>query len=285
MGAAKDADLGSASGSAYVFRRNDGGADGWGQLRKLTASDGAADDEYGKSVAISGDTVLIGAWHEADAGSDSGAAYVVTLAGCDWTEVDKPVAGDGAADDHFGLAVALDGDQALIGAPDDDDAGAGSGAAYLFQRNTGGVDTWGQVKKLTASDAAAGDSFGTAVALHGDLAVVGAPAGDAGGTADTGTAYVFERNQGGADNWGEVTELTASDAALSDAFGTSVALDIDHVVVGAPGDDGATGAIYVFERNQGGSDAWGQVQKRTAADAAAGDELGAAVGLSLDTIV
>ena len=105
-----------------------------------------------------------------------------------------------------------------------------------------------EVKKLTASDAQAGDQFGISVALSGDTAVVGANGEDAGGT-NAGAAYVLQRDQGGADNWGQVTKLTASDAQANDFFGISVALSGDTAVVGANEEDAGgsgAGAAYVF---------------------------------------
>ena len=128
------------------------------------------------------------------------------------------------------------------------------GAAYVFARNHGGPDNWGEVEKLTASDAAGGDGFGQSVAISGDRIVVGALRGD-GAVIDSGTLYVFERNQGGADLWGEVIELAADDGAVGDEFGRSVAAHNDTIVAGAPRDSGAgtdSGSAYVFERNEGG---------------------------------
>ncbi len=107
-----------------------------------------------------------------------------------------------------------------------------------------------EVKKLLASDAQAGDEFGRSVAVRGDTAVVGAYFEDAGG-ADAGAAYVFGRDQSGADNWGEVKKLTASDAQSGDRFGISVAMSGDTAVVGAAYEDAGgsdAGAAYVFQR-------------------------------------
>ena len=102
---------------------------------------------------------------------------------------------------------------------------------------------------------------------------------------NTGAAYIFERNQGGAENWGQVQKLTASDAAVNDQFGRSVAIDVDTVVVGAWLKNSNAGAAYIFERNQGGAENWGQVKKLTASDAAAGDDFGSSVSINADTVV
>jgi hypothetical protein len=143
-------------------------------------------------VALSGDTALVGAYFDDDAGSDAGAAYVFVRSGTSWSQQDKLIASDAAAADLFaGGLIALDGDTALIGAPFDDDAGSQSGSAYVFVRSG---TSWSQQEKLTASDAADGDGFGaTSVALSGDIALIGAYRDDDGGS-DAGSAYIFERS-------------------------------------------------------------------------------------------
>ncbi|NJP04965.1 MAG: hypothetical protein HC837_04720 [Chloroflexaceae bacterium] len=128
---------------------------------------------------------------------------------------------DGAAYDEFGLTVALAGNTLLVGAPadgDDTDDNENQGAAYIFARNNGGADTWGQVVKLTADAGRPGESFGRAVALDGDIAVVGAPETDIDGRVDQGAVYIFERNAGGADAWGQVARLVALDGIDGDRF-------------------------------------------------------------------
>ena len=160
----------------------------------------------------------------------------------------KITASDAAGVDLFGVSVALAGDTTLVGANGNDDDGDNSGSAYIFDRNQGGPDNWGQVLKLTASDAAASDRFGISVALAGGTALVGAFRNDDDGD-NSGSAYVFARNQGGADNWGEVIKLTASDAAAGDEFGGSVALAGDTALVGAFFHDDAAnnaGSAYIF---------------------------------------
>ncbi len=199
----------------------------------------------------------------------------------------KLLASDIEADDRFGFSVAISGDFAVVGAQLEDAGGSAAGAAYVLQRNEGGAENWGEVKKLTASDAQAGDQFGYSVAVSGDTVVVGANDEDSAGSG-TGAAYVFRRNHGGADNWGEVKKLIASDAQGGDNFGWSVTVSGDTVVVGAYVEDAggsAAGAAYVFQRNQGGTDNWGEVKKLTASDAETGDLFGISVAVSGDTIV
>ncbi|MEP7271468.1 MAG: hypothetical protein ABI882_08175, partial [Acidobacteriota bacterium] len=229
----------SARGSAYVFERNKGGADNWGEVRKLTASDGAVADQLGFAVGISGDTVVVGA-----GGDDmfKGSAYIYerNKGGADnWGEVRKLIASDGEGAADFGHSVGICGDTVVAGAREQ----GGNGAAYIYERNKGGADNWGEVKRLTASDGVESDLFGSWVDISGDTVISGAPGED---FQKRGATYVFERNKGGADNWGEVRKVTASDGVAGDSFGGSVAISVDTIVAGAPGDDSKRGSAYIF---------------------------------------
>jgi hypothetical protein len=220
-------------------------------VTKLTASDAADGDKFGNSVAISGDTVVVGAYWEQGAGVQRGAAYIFEQnhGGPDaWGEVTKLTASDAENYDDFGSSVSISGDTVVVGARGKGAAGTDHGAVYVFERNHGGADKWGQVTKLTASDAEDQDWFGISVSISGDTVVVGASGEDGAGT-DRGAAYVFERNQDGADAWGQVTKLVTSDAEDSEYFGDTVAISGDTVVVGASGEDGAgtdRGAAHIF---------------------------------------
>ncbi len=252
MGATEDDDDGLSSGSAYVFSRHQGGTDHWGQLMKLTASDAAAGDRFGSSVAVSGDIAVVGAREDDDAGTSSGAAYVFSRnqGGPDnWGEVTKLTASDAAGGDALGWSVAVNGDVAVAGAIGDDDNGNGAGAAYVFMRNEGGADNWGEVAKLLASDGAAGDEFGGSVAASGDLALAGANLHSTGHT-DNGAAYVYFRNEGGLNAWGQAAKLMAADDLPNDRFGFSVALSGDIALSGSGFEDSVAtdaGSAYVFD--------------------------------------
>ncbi len=175
----------------------------------------------------------------------------------------KLLASDAQAGDFFGYGVAVSGDTVVAGALYKDTGGISAGTAHVFERDQGGADNWGEVKKLTASDAEEFDNFGVSVAISGDSAVVGARVEDVGGSY-AGAAYAFQRNNGGAGNWGEVKKLTASDAHAFDLFGVSVAVSGDTAVVGAWHEDAGgndAGAVYVFEPllpNPVGASRWTQ---------------------------
>jgi hypothetical protein len=205
------------------------------ETAKLVASDAAEDDYFGRSVAVGGDLVVVGAYGVDDAGSNSGSAYVfeTTDGGASWNETAKLVASDAASGDIFGHSVAISGDLVVVGASRNDDAGLSSGSAYVFETTNGGA-SWNETAKLVASDAAASDYFGYSVAVGGDLVVVGAYGVDDAGSV-SGSAYVFETTDGGA-SWNETAKLVASDAAEYDYFGHSVAVSGDLVVAGSYAD-------------------------------------------------
>ncbi|MCI0389939.1 MAG: putative Ig domain-containing protein [Acidobacteria bacterium] len=270
---------GYRAGSAYVFTRS--GAT-WTLQQKITAFDGAVSNIFGCALALSDYTMVVGAFG-ANIGANiaQGAVYVYTRIGATWTLQKKIIAGDGAADDFFGIAVALNVDTLAVGARRDDvGTNQNQGSVYVFQR-FGTV--WLIEQRIFANDGAADDLFGTAVALSGDTLAVGASRGDVSGIADQGSAYVFTRGGG---VWTQQQKLTADDGAMFDHFGDRVALNGDTVLVGVQDDDiGASanqGSAYVFTRTGG---VWTQQHKLTAFDGAAGDRFGYAVALSSDTLV
>ena len=285
VGADGDDDGGTDSGSAYVYEKNP--ATGlFEQVVKLTASDAAADDRFGNSVAVSGDTVVIGADGDDDGGLSSGSSYLFEKPVTGWadvsTETIKLTAFDATGYDYFGKHVAISGDTVVIGADGDDDNGASSGSAYIYQRAPiSGI--FAQVAKLTASDAAADDRFGNSVAVSGDTVVIGAY----GDSSNSGSAYLFEKSATGWGNATETAKLTASDAAVDDRFG-QVAISGDTVVIGAFFDDDAgdnSGSAYLFEKPASGWVDATETVKLTASDAEAGDWFGISAAVSGDTVV
>jgi len=242
----------------------DSAARPWQQQAELIASDGKPADHFAGAVAIRGDTILVGAWGK---NSNRGAVYVFVQRGARWTQQAKIAAGDGAAGDHFGSAIALVGDTALVGAP----GTAGyTGAVYVFVRSGG---RWIQQAKLTAHDATGKDWFGRAVALGGDTALVGAWYQNSG----AGAAYVFERH---GTRWAEEARLSATNGQTEDYFGTSVAISGGIALVGAGFQHGETGAVYVFMRE---GTRWIQRAQVTASDGVSGDIFGSFVALNGDT--
>ena len=207
------------------------------QTFKLMASDAQADDYFGYSVAISGNTAIVGAYAEDTGGSSAGAAYIFDAT--TGNQLHKLMASDAQVNDWFGYSVAISGDTAIVGARLEDTGGSNAGAAYIFDTTTGN-----QLHKLMAPDAQGGVQFGVSVAVDGNAAIVGAYYEDTGGT-DAGAAYIFDATTGN-----QLYKLLASDAQGTDQFGISVAIDGNAIITGAWGEDtggNAAGAAYIFK--------------------------------------
>ncbi len=244
--------------------------------RKIVGSDTGSFDLFGRSVAVSGDTAVVGApGDDIGANTSQGSAYVFTRSGTNWTQQQKLTSSDGAAGDVFGYSVSISGDTIVVGAYlADVGANADQGAAYVFTRSSG---TWTQQAKLTASDGAAGDFFGWSVSLKSDIAIVGAPFDDVTAT-DEGSAYIFMYNSG---SWSQTGRANASDASANGGYGYSVSIYRGTwgytFVVGAPYKD----AVYISTFFAG---SWSG-QKLTPSDGAAGDYFGLSVAVEEDTLI
>ncbi len=248
---------------------------------RLTASDADPFDSLGYAVAVSGNTAVVGAFWDNENGNNSGAAYVFGRDTRNWVQTQKLLASDGQggiSGDQFGVAVAVDGVTAVIGAFGVDDGGA----AYVY-RFDADTSTWIEEQKLLASDREVGDIFGRAVSISGDVALIGAPLTDDNGVY-SGSAYVFRFD---GSTWIEEHKLLASDGATSDGFGYSVAVFGDTAVIGAVAHDDAcpgritcnSGAAYVFRFDHETS-RWVEQEKLLASDAAFGDGFGLSVSIS-----
>ncbi len=265
VGARWDDDNGTGSGSIYLFDTTTGR-----QIAKLLPNDGSAFDNFGFSVAISGTTVIVGAFQDNDNGTNSGSAYLFdTTTG---TQIAKLLPDDGSASDNFGNSVAISGAIAIVGAWRDDDNGTDSGSAYLFDTNTGR-----QIAKLLPVDGAAGDRFGNNVRISGTTAIVGARRDDDNGT-DSGSAYLFDTTTGT-----QIAKLLPNNGAAFDLFGHSVAISGDTAIVGAvsaDNDDSNSGSAYLFETTTGR-----QIAKLLPNDSAAGDGFGNSVAIIRATVI
>lgn len=282
------------SGAAYMYERD--GLGKWVEVAKLSPSAAHSRNYFfGYSVALSGDRALVSSVYVADAGGYAGSVFVFERdAGGAWVEVARLTLSDNITIGNissssffnpqitlFGSSISLSGDRVLVGARYDSHDGPSSGSAYVYERYDTG--TWFEAAKLTASDAAARDFFGTSVSLSGSLALIGAYKENGGDLSDSGSAYLFERDATG--TWIEVTKLTASDARANDRFGISVSLSDDRALIGAYRDwdffsGSRSGSAYVFERN--GTQTWVEAAKLTATDAENRDYFGISVSLSGD---
>ena len=236
-----------ATGVVLVYRNINGT---WTREAELAASDGLVGNMMGVSVDVSEDRVVAGAWFEDSLGTDSGAAYVFLHADGAWTQEAKLKASDPGANDIFGRTVAIDGSTIVIGAPLDDDQGASTGSAYVFERGESG---WSQVQKLLGTPVLGSDQFGLGLDLNGDDLAIGSPWADNG----MGLAHVFKRTKG---NYQHVASLSDDAGSAEDFFGFELAIDHQRVVIGAYRDDDAgldSGRVTVFEESSG---TWTAVQ-------------------------
>ncbi|OHU89219.1 MULTISPECIES: FG-GAP repeat protein [Pseudoalteromonas] len=230
------------SGSAYVFMRD---KNTWRFHSKLTAKDGAAGDLFGISVAIDGDTILVGADLNDERAEKAGAVYAYVFNGKQWLHQAKLMASDGANTDIFGVRVALFGDTALISARRDDVEGIGTdaGSAYIFERIKG---HWTQTQKLIAPDGKADDRFARGVALNQNTALISAMHHDAKGD-NAGALYIFKKQHG---QWRYSSKILASDAKPQDRFGWNLALSNNKAIIATPHRDdkgNASGAAYMLD--------------------------------------
>ncbi len=286
------------SGAAYVFVRGGGN---WTQQAYLKASNTEALDYFGKAVAISGDTIVVGAFAEdsnatgvngnqADnTAQASGAAYVFARNGVTWAQQAYLKASNTRLGDRFGYSVGVSGNTVIVGAYFEDSGATGvngnqasssavdSGAAYVFVRNGA---AWTQQAYLKASNTGATDFFGFSVGVSGDTVVVGAYLEDSNGALpNSGAAYVFARS---GSTWTQQAYLKAANAAAPDFFGWSVAVSGDSIVVGASSQAASAGAAYVFLRSGA---TWSQSAFLKASNAGSGDLFGSAVAVSGDSAV
>ncbi len=261
------------SGSAYIYQHD---GKNWKEHGKLDPDDGEANDSFGFSVDLSGDTAIAGMPQDNDKGDDSGSVYVYGRVKDKWVEQQKFTPRDVEAGDIFGSAVSIDGDYAIIGSLWDDDKGNRSGSAYIYRRSK---KVWKEEAKLVANDGARNAEFGFSVHISGKYAIVGAHSHNSG----TGAAYVFVRN---GETWIEEAKLTASDGKAKDDFGISVSINGTTgnvaALVGSYRHDGKgnnSGAVYSFLRKGG---AWIERAKVTASDVEAGDRFGVSVSLGVN---
>jgi hypothetical protein len=245
IGFIRRVDVDSPQG-AYVFVRS---GVSWSQQQKLAGADTVDRDGFGWSVAVIGNTAVVGAPYKSGTASQAGAAYVFARSGAVWSQQQKLTASDAAGGALLGWSVAVSGETAVVGAYGDDDAGHASGSAYVFVRSSG---AWSQQQKLTASDPAALSAFGASVSVSGNTVAVGSPAADS----EAGAAYVFSRS---GSLWTQQQKLIASDFAILDVFGYSVAVDGEKTLVGSPGHTaaaGSPGAAYVYEPSSSLAAVW-----------------------------
>lgn len=308
----------SNSGAVYVFVRS---GSTWTQQAYIKASNTQSNDQFGYSIALSGDTLVVGAIGEDssstgvgstpdEAASNSGAVYVFTRSGTSWSEQAYIKASNTGSSDEFGISVALSGDTLVVGAHQEDSSTAGvgttadelaanAGAVYVFTRNDA---VWSEQAYIKPSNTGSGDKFGNSVAVSGDTLAVGAYLEDSSttgigsiadnGAKDSGAVYVFTRS---GTSWSEQAYIKSSNSEAFDNFGISVSLSGDTLAAGAYLEDSSTtgvdsapdeaaknsGAVYVFTRN---GTTWNEQAYIKSSNTQSNDTFGYCVALSGDTL-
>ena len=268
-------DRGTNAGAAYVFRRD---GPGWNEEAKLTASDGATDDQLGRSVALDTDVAVVGAPRADHHGDDSGAACVFRLIDDAWTEDGRLLPAESVAGDLVGHAVAARGGVAVIGAPGCDVDAPDAGAAFVFRYDG---EEWAEEARLVASDPAALAQLGWSVGIADGVTAAGANRDPENGQR-SGAAYLYRSVEA---EWVEEAKLMPADGAADDHFGHSIAIGGSTLLVGARWDDDNglhAGSAYVF---RGKGQDWLERAKVLAPDGAAEDKFGFAVGLDGETAI
>jgi hypothetical protein len=266
-------------GSAYIFIKS---GSGWVEQAKLVAADGAIDDFFGISVAISGDYVIVGSSNDATGSIlGHGSAYIFIRNGVSWTQQAKLVASDGAAFDYFGTSVDIENEYAIIGAQGDDiGSNVTQGSAYIYLRSG---TAWSFQSKLTAIDGAADDNFGNSVSISGASVLIGANTDNIGSNTDQGSAYVFTRT---GSTWTQQAKVLASDGDVQHRFGSAVSIEGDYAVVGSPNEGysptQAKGSAYIYFRT---GSTWSQQAKVTPTNPSSLEYFGTAVCISGEKVI
>jgi hypothetical protein len=262
----------------------------WTQQQELTASDASNNDNFGTSVSISGDTVVVGAPYDDDNGKrDSGSAYVFTRSSSGvWSQQAKLTAeAESGKGDQFGRSVSVSGDTVVVGAPyDDNDGESDSGSAYIFTRSSSNV--WSLMKQLTpgSQDAGDGNNFGSSVSIDADVVVIGVPKHEEvrdqynNVLNNHGSAFVYIRGSNG--EWSREAKLFPKDAYYSSNFGSSVSAAGDYIIVGSSAFDldesrYDAGKAYVFRRS---GTKWVPVSEHTLSSVKTMDNFGYAVAIT-----
>jgi hypothetical protein len=278
VGAVFNDDKGDNSGSAYIFKRS---GTSWTEQCKLIASDGQSGDQFGHGVSINGNYAIVTAYfNDANALTDSGAVYIFAPNDVDpnqWDQQTKLIASDGQADDNFGYCVSFDGDYVIVGAFRTDANGlTDSGAAYIFKHSdVQGDPNWYEQAKLIASDGEVNNTFGNSVSIEGEFAIVGSRNDDDNGSI-SGSAYIFQRD---GESWSQQQKLLPSDGQADDAFGHSVSISGDYLIVSANKDDDNgtnSGSAYIFQYD---GQNWIERKKLLPSDGEAYDYFGDSVSI------
>ena len=288
----------SGAGSAYIYEK--GTIGNWIQVQKIVALDRDGGDQFGWSVDVSGDYIIVGATYESHDTSGNnkinkaGSAYIFERGTNGiWSQVQKIVASHRITYDEFGWAVSIKGDYVIVGVPKEDEDANGmnyesaAGSAYIFKRGSMGI--WSQVQKIVPNIRGGGSKFGTSVCLNENNIICGATgesldSSGLGYIAHAGSAYIFSKNSSGI--WSQVKRIVPSDLTTSSGFGNSVSIDSNYVIIGAEYQSASlsgvsytgVGSAYIYKKSLSGN--WNYYQKIIASDRSIQDRFGISVSIN-----
>ena len=253
---------GASKGYVFFYKKNPLTGE-WMETQKTNPFDGESSDYFGGSVALYEDVAIVGAVYNNSNGINAGAAYIYkriesSSGNINWSLVKKLVGNDTEADDLFGYSVDINNEYAVVGSLNNSNSD-NDGAVYVFKRNENFSDNWDQIAKITNGSSFGPYNFGRSVSIYNNLILIGAEDFDSGGD---GAAFIYEKENNN-DIWNEVKRIVPSDSLQATDFSISLDLDGDNAIIGAIDADNEKGAAYIFNRNYGGENNWGEIAKLT----------------------
>lgn len=276
-----------AAGKAYVYERDAGGNENWGEVKDLQSPVPVGSEYFGFCVDIGENIIAVGAYGNDDGASNTGKVYLygrdVGGAG-NWGFIKGIQAATAGNNYNFGRWVEVTDNYLAVTSPDVN----GQGKVYIHYKDEGGLNNWGLKKVLESPSPASNRLYGDETSLEGDRILVGALRDFNTNGSNSGRSYLYMKDEGGADNWGLVKTFEPAEFSSQQEYGLSVDLNGDYIIIGAEEDDEAgpnTGAAYIYNRNQGGADNWGLVNKILDCSNTGVDDFGTAVAISADRAV
>ena len=233
-----------------IYQRNEGGADNWGKVKEVAHQNLSIEPFWAYDLSMTDDFLFIGSFQENSVSQGSGVVHIYgkNIGGTNnWGYWKAITSSDGHASQQFGYSVLAQDTTLIVGATRDNELGSSSGAVYIFYQNDGGMNNWGEAKKITASDIGSGDYFGNNFDLSGDSLLAISSVGH---NQDKGAIYVFSKNRDSINTWNEIAKLEATANDSDDFFGETVAIQGSDVIVAAGYDDEIdinAGAFYTFD--------------------------------------
>ncbi len=290
VGAHKDEITENEQGVVYIFYKNEGGTDNWGQVAKISADDATAEANFGFSIEINENLLIVSADTELLNGDPKGTAYIfekTTEEPGSWQQIKKLYPSNIDEILNFGYEVTISGDYAVVSSPFTAIGGEILvGSAYLYYRHEGGDNNWGEVKEIIQPDAAPQDLFAFRCDINGENLIIGAFGNNENGI-NAGAAYIYNKNFGGDNNWGMAYKIIPNDIAEYNGVGSSVCITDNYAIVGAfstVNNNINSGSTYIYQNN-GTPDNWSEIQEIIPSDEGNGFKFGMSVAFDGTDII